>query len=131
MVMEWMIPFMGWFLIAVGTLKLLDWKRFTENFMKYDLIAMRSTTYSNAYPLIEILIGVAFLNAWKIKFVAGVLLVLMTIGVAGVSKALKANKNIQCACLGKLGHHLNIPLTKFTLVEDIVMGLMALAILLL
>ena len=52
--MEWMIPFMGWFLVAVGILKVLDWKRFTENFMKYDLIAMRSKTYSNLYPLIEI-----------------------------------------------------------------------------
>jgi len=129
--MEWMIPFMGWFLIAVGILKVLDWRRFTENFAKYDLIAMRNKTYSKAYPLIEILIGAAFLYAWNVKIVAGILLILMTIGVAGVAKSLRANKKIQCACLGKLSHHLNIPLTKFTLVEDIIMGLMALAILLL
>ncbi len=129
--MEWMIPFMGWFLVAVGILKVLDWKRFTENFMKYDLIAMRSKTYSNLYPLIEIMLGVAFLYAWNVKLVAGILFVLMSVGVVGVSKSLKSNKKIQCACLGKLGHHLNIPLTKFTLVEDIIMGLMALIILLL
>ena len=128
--MEWMITFMGWFLVAVGILKVLDWDRFTKNFRKYDLIAMKNKTYSNIYPILEIMIGIALLSAWNIKLIAGILLVLMTIGVAGVSKALRENKKIQCACLGKLGHHLNITLTKFTLVEDIVMGLMAITILL-
>ena len=129
--MEWMIPFMGWFLIAVGILKILDWKRFSTNFAKYDLIAMRSKTYSNAYPLIELVIGGAFLYSWNVKIIAGILFTLMVVGIAGVSKALKENKNITCACLGKLGHHLNIPLTKLTLMENIIMSLMAIAILLL
>jgi len=129
--MEWMIPFMGWFLVAVGILKILDWTRFSENFSKYDLLAMRSKIYSKSYPLIELLLGIAFLYHWNVKFIASILLGLMIIGIAGVSKALKENKNITCACLGKLGHHLNLPLTKFTLIEDIIMGLMAVAILLL
>ena len=129
--MEWMIPFMGWFLIVVGILKILDWKRFYTNFAKYDLLAMRSSLYSKSYPLIELVIGGAFLYSWNVKIIAGVLLALMIVGIAGVSKALKENRKITCACLGKLGHHLNIPLTKFTLVEDIIMGLMAIAILLL
>ena len=129
--MEWMIPFMGWFLIVVGILKILDWKRFSINFAKYDLIAMRSKTYSNAYPLIELVIGSAFLYSWNVKIIAGILFTLMVVGIAGVSKALKENKNITCACLGKLGHHLNIPLTKLTLMENIIMSLMAIAILLL
>ena len=103
--MEWMIPFMGWFLIAVGILKVLDWRRFTENFAKYDLIAMRNKTYSKAYPLIEILIGAAFLYAWNVKIVAGILLILMTIGVAGVAKALRANKKIQCVASTYLSQH--------------------------
>ena len=62
---------------------------------------------------------------------AGLLLILMVIGITGVSKALKENKKIQCACLGKLGHKLNIHLTNFTLFEDIIMGIMALIIILL
>ena len=129
--MEWMIPFMGWFLIVVGILKILDWKRFYINFAKYDLLAMRSSLYSKAYPLIELVMGGAFLYSWNVKIIAGVLLALMIVGIAGVAKALKENKNITCACLGKLGHHLNLPLTKVTLIEDIIMGLMAIAILLL
>jgi hypothetical protein len=129
--MEWMIPVMGWFLIVVGILKILDWKRFYTNFAKYDLLAMRSSLYSKAYPLIELVMGGAFLYSWNIKIIAGVLLALMIVGIAGVAKALKENKNITCACLGKLGHHLNLPLTKVTLIEDIIMGLMAIAILLL
>ena len=57
--MEWMITFMGWFLVAVGILKVLDWDRFTKNFRKYDLIAMKNKTYSNIYPILEIMIGIA------------------------------------------------------------------------
>jgi hypothetical protein len=129
--MEWMIPFMGWFLITVGILKILDWKRFSKNFSKYDLIAMKSSLYSKSYPLIELVIGGAFLYSWNIKIIAGVLLALMIVGIVGVSNALKENKKITCACLGKLGHHLNIPLTKLTLMENIIMSLMAIAILLL
>ena len=129
--MEWMIPFMGWFLITVGILKILDWKRFSKNFSKYDLIAMKSSLYSKSYPLIELVIGGAFLYSWNIKIIAGVLLALMIVGIVGVSNALKKNKKITCACLGKLGHHLNISLTKLTLMENIIMSLMAITILLL
>ena len=71
MVMEWMIPFMGWFLVAVGSLKILDWKRFSENFSKYDLLAMRSKIYSKSYPLIEVLLGSAFLYSWNVNLVKG------------------------------------------------------------
>ncbi|MBT4134981.1 hypothetical protein HOE39_01420 [Candidatus Woesearchaeota archaeon] len=129
--MPLMTQIMGWFLISVGLLKVFDWKKFAENFSKYDLIAIRSNSYAYSYPLIELLIGGAFLASWNVKIVAGFLLVLMIIGVAGVGKALRDHKKVKCACLGKLGHKLNITLTKFTLIEDIIMGGMALAIILL
>jgi len=128
--MSLMIQFMGGFLIVVGLLKVFDWKKFAENFAKYDLIAMRSKSYAYSYHLLELLIGGAFLSSWNIKLMAGVLLILMVVGLTGVVKALRSSKKVQCACLGKLGHKLNISLTKFTLIEDIIMGLMALAILL-
>ena len=106
--MPLMTQIMGWFLISVGLLKVFDWKKFAENFSKYDLIAIRSNSYAYSYPLIELLIGGAFLASWNVKIVAGFLLVLMIIGVAGVGKALRDHKKVKCACLGKLGHKLNI-----------------------
>jgi len=127
--MQWMINFMGWFLIAVAILKILDWKKFASNFSMYDLIAMRSKVYSWSYPAIELVIGISFLLAWNIELSASILFVLMFVGVIGVGKAILEKKKIPCACLGKLGHTLNIKLTKFTLVEDILMGIMALIIL--
>ncbi|RZD32480.1 MAG: hypothetical protein CXT77_00040 [uncultured DHVE6 group euryarchaeote] len=125
-----MTQIMGWFLISVGFLKIFDWKKFAENFAKYDLIAMQSKSYAVSYPLIELLIGASFLASWNVKIIAGVLLALMIVGIFGVRKALNEHKKVQCACLGKLGHKLNITLTKFTLIEDIIMGGMALAIIL-
>lgn len=127
--MAWMINFMGWFLIVVAVLKIFDWKKFADNFALYDLVAMRSKVYSWSYPIIELVIGISFLMAWNIKTSASILFVLMFVGVIGVGKALVEKKKVQCACLGKLGHKLHIKLTKFTLIEDLVMGTMALIIL--
>ena len=123
-----MVNFMGYFLIIVSILKIIDWKKFSENFSKYDLIAKRSNIYSVSYPLIELIIGIGFLNGIYIKELAAILALIMFVGLAGVIKSLKENKQVQCACLGKLGHKLNIKLTQFTLFEDLLMGIMALII---
>jgi hypothetical protein len=44
----------------------------------------------------------------------------------GVAQALREKRTIQCACLGTA---LKLPMTKVTLAEDVVMGLMALVML--
>ena len=65
---EAMIKFMGYFLVIVAILKIIDWKKFSENFSKYDLIAKRSKTYSFSYPIIELAIGISFLNNFYVFY---------------------------------------------------------------
>ena len=121
-----MIPFMGWFFIAVAILKFIDWKGFARAFAMYDIVAKRSKGYAYAYPFIELGLGIAYVLSWQIQFIAIITFVIMTVGSIGVARNLLAKNPVKCACLGT---RIKLPLTKFTLVEDITMAIMALMIL--
>jgi hypothetical protein len=70
----------------------------------------------------ELLLGILFLfDRWTF-YVAWVTLLLMVIGAIGVSIKLTKKEQFRCACLGT---KINVPLTNLTLVEDILMALMA------
>ena len=119
-----MITFMGWFFIAVAFLKLLDWNGFVTAFSKYDLLG-KNKTYGRMYPLIELTLGILYLVGWNVKVVALVTFIIMVIGAIGVAGVVFGSKKLSCACLGTA---IKIPLTKFTLVEDVAMVVMSLMI---
>jgi len=123
----YMIQFMGVFFVLVAILKMLDWKGFANAFSMYDIIAKKSKVYSYVYPVIELGLGLSYLLSWNVRIAAVVTFIIMTIGSIGVGKNLLSKNPIKCACLGTL---IKIPLTKFTLFEDISMAVMALMILL-
>ena len=122
----YMVLFMGVFFVLVSFLKFIDWKGFVRAFAMYDLIAMRSKAYAFVYPFIELAIGIAFLLRWQIPVAAGATLFIMSVGTVGVAKNLLKKNPVKCACLGT---KIKIPLTKFTLFEDITMAVMAIMIL--
>jgi uncharacterized membrane protein YphA (DoxX/SURF4 family) len=118
---------MGVIFVVIALLKFIDWRGFVHAYRKYDMLASRSTVYAYAYPVIELLLGVGFLVGWQVRIVALVTLVLMVESAVSVLRALFSKKKIdQCGCLGTV---VKLPLTKFTLGEDVVMGLMALVLL--
>ena len=60
---------------------------------------------------------------WRLKIVASITLVVMSIGVVSVIYAVYIKKlDLRCACLGT---KLNLPLTTLTLTEDLLMAIMA------
>jgi len=122
--MHLMQNFMGGFFVVFSLFKLLNLSGFADAYATYDILAVRSRAYALAYPFIELALGVAYFVGYQLLFVSIVTFVLMAIGSVGVLKALQSNKKFQCACLGTA---LNLPMTKVTLVEDLSMGLMALA----
>jgi len=128
LIMIYMTTIMGIFFVVVSFLKFADWKGFARAYSMYDLIAKRSKVYAYLYPIIELVIGILLILSFQIKIVAFFLLLLMIVSSIGVARNLLSKNPVKCACLGTL---INIPLTKFTFVEDIVMGVMALVILLL
>jgi len=126
MLFNFMILYMGIFFIIFSLFKMPDWKGFVEAFGTYDILAKNIKAYGWAYPVIELALGVAFIANYFGEFylisVAWVTLVIMGIGSIGVSK----KEKFQCACLGTW---INVPLTKVTLLEDLLMVFMSVVIL--
>lgn len=114
--------FMAGFFLVFGFFKTLKWSTFAEAYSSYDLVAMKSRLYAYAYPAIEIGLGLAYFFGWRLYTINIVTLVLMLISALGVYIALRKKEEIVCACLGTV---FNIPMTKVTLFEDLLMALMA------
>jgi copper chaperone CopZ len=116
--------FMGGFFVLFSLFKMVDLSGFADGYSTYDVLAKRSRVYAISYPFIELGLGILFfLNALPL-FTNGTTAVLMAVGAIGVGKALLEKRAIQCACLGTA---LKLPMTKVTLAEDVIMGLMAIA----
>lgn len=122
--MSLMNNFMGDFFIVFSLFKFLNLRGFSEVFASYDLIAARFPIYGLIYPFIELGLGVAYLTGFQLFAINWVVVILSLVGSAGVYHALRDGKKLRCACLGAA---LNLPMTKVTLIENIIMGMMALA----
>ena len=128
---NFMILYMGIFFIVFSLFKMPDWKGFVKAFSMYDLIAKRIKGYAWIYPGIEFVIGILYLvnyfvGGFYLLTAAWVTLFIMGIGSIGVAKNIFSKNKVQCACLGT---KINVPLTKVTLLEDIIMAIMAIMLL--
>lgn len=118
--------FMGGFFLAFSFFKLLDLRGFVDSFQTYDVVARPLRAYGYLYPFIELGLGVAYLIGLAPVATNVVTLVVMLVGIVGVSQALLQKRQIQCACLGTV---FNLPMSKVTFIEDGVMATMAAAML--
>ena len=121
-----MIDFMGMFFVVFGGFKLLDVKGFADAYATYDIVARKSRGYALAYPFTEMALGIAYLTRWNVHFMNWSTFVIMSVGSIGVIQAISKKQKIQCACLGT---KIKLPMTKITLIEDILMAGMALVML--
>lgn len=121
-----MLDFMGLFYIVFSFFKLLDLKGFASSFAMYDPIAKRMTMYGWIYPFIEIVVGVFLLMRIAIPIALGVTLLILGMTTLGVVQVLRNKTTIQCACLGTV---LKLPMTEATLIENLIMIIMALLML--
>jgi len=112
--------FMAGFFLVFGFFKILKWSSFAEAYRSYDVIAEKSREYARVYPLIEIGLGVAYLVGWNLLAVNVFTFLLMAVSARGVFRALRRKEKIVCACLGTV---FNVPMTKVTLFEDVLMAL--------
>lgn len=118
-----MHDFMGGFFLLFGFLKVISWKKFAESYQGYDPLAMKLPLYAYIYPAIEILLGVAYQFRLGYESILNTTTVLI-LGIAtlGIAKVLKRKEVVKCACLGGL---FSIPITWFTVFENLLMIAMA------
>ena len=114
--------FMGGFFVAFSFFKLLDLRGFATAFQSYDIVARHSLAYGFAYPFIELLLGLAYLAEFQPRATNLATLAVMTIGIVGVTQAVLAKRQIQCACLGTV---FKLPMSSVTIFEDALMAGMA------
>ncbi|MBP6005444.1 hypothetical protein KA531_00870 [Candidatus Saccharibacteria bacterium] len=113
---------MGYFFIIFSLFKLIDLPGFAMGYSKYDLISKQWYNWGYIAPFIELSLGV-----WYILWPNSIILNLVTllyslIIVIGVSKKLAKREIFICACLGTV---LKVPLTKVSLIEYLIMAIMA------
>lgn len=123
-----MNTFMGGFFLIFSFFKLLDVKGFAYSYMSYDIIAKKWLGWGFIYPFIELALGLAYLFHFDHTITNITTIVVMGVSCIGVIQSLLAKRKIQCACLGTV---FNLPMSKITLIEDLLMVFMALAMLIL
>ena len=123
---EAMLDFMGLFYIVFSFFKMLDLKGFPESFRMYDPLAKRLPIYGRIYPFIETGLGLMLLMRYEVKIALIITLFVLGITTIGVMKTLADKKSIKCACLGTV---LKLPMTEATLIENLIMIVMAVSML--
>ncbi len=104
--------------------KLRDLYAFSNQFITYDILAMKWVRYAYIYPFIEMLAGVCMIAGVFIFIAAPAALFIGTIGAVSVIKAVYIEKReLKCACVGGDS---NVPLGFISLTENIMMVGMAL-----
>jgi len=114
--------FMAGFFLTFSFFKMLDLSAFAETYAMYDVIAMRFKNWGYIYTFIEFGLGITFLVNFQPYYISILTLVVMSISIIGVLRAVLNKKKIQCACLGAV---FNLPMSTITITEDALMILMS------
>jgi hypothetical protein len=121
-VMNAMQDFMGIFFIVFSIFKIINIKGFAEAYSQYDIIAKNFFAYGYIYPFIELGLGIAYLMRWNPLITNSITAGIMLVSSIGVVQQLLKKNVLTCACLGAV---FKIPMTYVTLLEDLLMAVMA------
>lgn len=121
--MVWMHQVMGFFLVMLGMLKAFDVRGFKNGFAKYDLITPVIPAYGFVYPFIEIGLGLLYIAQKYFLFTNMMTMLIMGIGLLGVSRSIWRGQTLNCACMGNI---LQVPLSTVSVIENLSMLFMAL-----
>jgi len=111
--------FIGISMCVLAVQKLRDLDAFTNQFITYDLLAMKYVPYAKVYAFAEAYAGIGMLTGLNPLFYAPVSLFIGTVGAISVFKAVYVDKReLKCACVGGDS---NVPLGFVSLTENLMM----------
>ncbi len=124
--MNWMRHFMAGFFLVFSFFKLLNIQGFASSYKMYDIVAAKWNAWGFIYPFVELVLGVLYLTnlfPFETNLATAIILGVSSIGViqSNLNK-----KKIKCACLGDV---FNLPMSTVTIIEDLTMVAMAVAML--
>lgn len=107
---------------VLAILKLRDLDSFVNQFITYDLLAMRVVRYAYVYPFVEAIAGIGMLAKFGLVVVSPLAFLIGVIGAVSVVKAVYLDKrDLKCACVGG---NSNVPLGFISLTENLMMIVM-------
>ena len=90
------------------------------------MLARRWHGWGKIYPFVELALGAAYLAHVNPLLTHWATIIVMGFSAIGVIRAVASKTQIQCACLGTV---FKLPMSTVTIVEDVGMVLMAVAML--
>ena len=118
----WMRHCMAGFFIVFSFFKLLDLPGFADSYAMYDVIAERWKGWGYLYPFLELSLGILYLIGIGTSWAHVGTLLLLGVGTLGVVRSNLQRQKIKCACLGTV---FDLPMSTVTIVENLIMMLMA------
>ncbi len=125
--MLWMRDFMAGFFIVFAFFKLLNLRGFADSYAMYDIVAARWHGWGYVYPFVELTLGLLYLTGLFPFWTNVATIIVLGISSIGVIQSNLNKRKIKCACLGDV---FNLPMSTVTIVEDVGMVAMAVAMLL-
>lgn len=114
--------FMGFSISILAMLKLQDIESFLNQFITYDLLAMRWLRYAYIYPFAEALVGIGIVASIFTSLIAIIAIIIGLIGAISVFYAVYIQKReLKCACVGGDSR---VPLGFLSLTENLMMIVM-------
>jgi copper chaperone CopZ len=118
----WMRYFMAGFFLCFSYFKLINVKAFADSYSMYDIVAKRIKAWGLIYPFVELGLGIAYLTNFSPLYTNIATVAVMGISSIGVIESVVNKRKIQCACLGAV---FNLPMSTITIIEDLLMVVMA------
>lgn len=128
---SWMLlmrHFMAGFFITFSFFKLLNLEGFAMSYQMYDVIARAWSPWAFIYPFIELILGLFYLTDFFPFYTNIATIIILGTASIGVIQSNLRKRKIKCACLGDV---FNLPMSTVTVIEDVLMVLMALVMLIL
>ena len=125
-VMMFMNYFMAGFFLVFSFFKLLDINGFASSYAMYDVLARKAPVYGYIYPFIELALGISYLINFQPFVTNMTTIAIMGFSSIGVIQSVLNKQKIRCACLGAV---FNLPMSTVTIIEDLLMVAMAIAML--
>lgn len=111
--------FIGITMVILALQKLQDIVAFSNQFITYDLLAMKHVRYAYIYPFAEAFAGLGMLAGLPALLVSPVSIFIGGIGAVSVVKAVYVDKReLKCACVGG---NSDLPLGFISLTENLAM----------
>ncbi len=113
---------MGYFFLIFSLFKMIDLKGFASGYHEYDIVSKKWYGWGYVVPFIELALGSAYLFRIDAVLLHLSTLLFSVLVCFSVSQKLAKKEKHTCACLGTV---LKVPLTTISLVEYLIMAVMA------